>query len=124
MFRNVIPSKKKIRICFWKNLIKFLMKYLHITCGDTLSFCFFLCGGEGEFSGQGFFLGGGQGQKGGKGSLFSDTRLVGGRCCASFASLSLSLSRSVTTTNSSFLSSVQNICSRSLIELNPRDQMK
>jgi len=36
------------------------MKYLHITCGDTLSFCFFLCGGEGEFSGQGFFFGGGR----------------------------------------------------------------
>jgi len=70
MFRNVIPSKKKIRICFWKNLIKFLMKYLHITCGDTLSFCFFLCGGEGEFSGQGFFLGGGRVRRGGRAVCF------------------------------------------------------
>jgi hypothetical protein len=63
---EILSPQKKIRICFWKKKIKILMKYLHITCGDTLSFSFFLCGGEGEFSGQGFFLGG-AGSKGGEG---------------------------------------------------------
>ncbi len=122
MFRNVeisSPSPKKIRNLFWKKKFKNLMKYLHITCVGTLRgffFFFFLCGVEGEFSGQGFFWGRAGSERGGRAVCFLTLGWWAGVVALPLHLSSLSLARSLRQILLSF-SSVQNICSRDLIEL-------